>query len=101
MLLWKNADESDKFLFSLIAGLLEKHSYLIDLILDKDRPRLKDTSENIKQMAFTLSSGENLLVRLALDIWDGSGGVLWTELCHHLDERNFNLVIQTLIKLRR
>lgn len=100
MIYWENACELDKELFFIIAQLLKKHSYLLNFIFDAKKPRLKASSSEIMEWAEELSSGENLLIRLALDIWDGSGNVLLLEICKNLDEQNFNSILTTIKYLR-
>jgi len=45
-----------------------------------------------------LSSGEQLLLRVAFDIWNGGGGAKVGELLHTLDERNLRAVTDALLE---
>jgi hypothetical protein len=78
-----------KILFATNAGLLA-------LIFDRDHPRLRDEPEVIMAHLCDLSSGEYLLVRLALDLWNDSGGVHIQELISRLDPMNFANAVAAL-----
>jgi len=97
---WKNADESDKTLFKALSLLYGHNPDLLHYLLNPGLPRLNFSSKVIKHEALALSSGEELLIRVGLDIWDGSGGINFNELYQKLDNQNFQKVILVLIYLR-
>jgi hypothetical protein len=69
-------------------------------MLDKDSPHLATSPAEIKSYASVLSSGEQLLVHIGLDIWDSCGGIHFDDLYRKLDPINFQQVISVLLFLR-
>jgi hypothetical protein len=93
---WKNADNNDRILKRALSLLFHRNEKLMHLMLNPDTPRLMSTSELIKNHSLGFSSSEQLLVRIALDIWDGSGGIHFNELYENLDQRNFQKMLLVL-----
>jgi hypothetical protein len=98
---WKNASASDTKMFAAISISLKKHPHLINYLFEKHRPRLSDAAENILEASFALSSGENLLIQIALDMWSGSGGTNIYDMLTVLDDQNFVNVLSALLTLRQ
>lgn len=97
---WRNASEGDKILLNALSLLYSRNENLLHQILNPDMPRLIASSEEIKYHSGALSSGEQLLVRIGLDIWDGSGGINFCDIYQNLDDGNFQNTILTLLYLR-
>ena len=94
---WEDADSSDKILLRALSLLYSKNENLLHLLLNPDIPRLNSSARNIKKYSLALSSGEELLVRIGLDIWDGgSGGIFFNEMYEKLDAANFQKVMLVL-----
>lgn len=100
MLCWENVCPSDQKRLQAISILYGKHPDLLFYLFEVSRPRLKLPSEILKEYAQGFSSGEELLIRLGLDIWDGSGNALFREVHQILDPTNFQNAIKTLRYLR-
>ena len=100
MLFWKNACPSDKKTLEILLILFRKHPDLLYFLFVLDRPQLRLPSIVLKENSGVFSSGEELLVRLGLDIWDGSGQVLFKEIYQIPDPGNFNNILETLCYLR-
>lgn len=56
--------------------------------------------ERVEKMGH-LSSGEQIMLRLALDIWGGYGQVKIEDLCRRLDGDNFKRAMIALIEFRK
>ena len=97
---WKNPDESDVTLYKALALLYGHNENLLHFLLNPDHPLLRRSSEILKDDCKLFSSGEELLVRIGLDIWDGSGGIKFNELYQKLDDKNFQKVLCVLLYLR-
>jgi hypothetical protein len=97
---WITANTTDRFLLGEIETLLARHPRLLHLIFDKQRPQLREPSSAIIGRTRSLSSGEHLLIRLALDIWNSSGNVNILEPIHRLDHDNFHNLVTCLYRLR-
>ncbi len=96
---WKGASQSDRKRYAVIAGALERQPALLRLLFRADRPELSSPPEEISSHVGAFSSGEKILVRVALDIWSGSGDVLLMDLCR-LDPQNFRNAITAFIKMQ-
>lgn len=94
---WPDADSIDLKTLEKISNLLSGHEHLLPLIFNPKRSQLADTSENIKVQAGHLSSGEYLLVLLSLDLWDGSGNVLFKNVFRELDYPYLKKAIEAFI----
>lgn len=96
---WKTARPRDQRFQIVVTALFASNARLLALVFDRDQPRLRDEPENILTQARGLSSGEYLLLRLALDLWNDSGDVRIQELISSLDSTNFANAIGALWRL--
>ncbi len=87
--------------FEAIQLVFHKHPSLIDFMFEKNRKRLSDFPENLLKKAIAYSSGEYILIQVALDLWSGSGNVNLYDLLTTLDKENFKNVLNALILLRK
>ncbi len=85
---WSNATRDEKKRLIIIAKLLEKHPQFIEFVLDEAKPELRATPEELRHQAGCFSSGEQVLISLAQDFWNGSGETRITRL-NRLDSGNF------------
>ena len=99
MIRWPRATKTDDRLLSIIGHLCSQHLYLLDLLFDPNEPRLRRAPEELLEESVNLSSGEDLLVRVALDLWSGSGNARIWELVEVLDGGNFINVLKALFEL--
>lgn len=88
--------DGDRILFEALSLLYGRNEKLLHMLLNPDLPRLIVPSEVIKTGSQSLSSGEQLLIRVGLDIWDGSGGIHFNELYQTLDPYNFQKILLVL-----
>ena len=93
MFCWKTAEDFEWKQIEAISLALSKHSKLLEFLFEKDRPCLKRTPEELLEDASCFSSGEQILVRVALDFWSSSGGTKMLELMDTLDQGNFENVL--------
>lgn len=100
MINWKNASTSDQHLFTAIARLFRNNPQLLEFFFHPSEPQLALPCKKIKQASRSLCSADELLVRIALDIWNDSGVINFSEIYQKLDEKNFTNVILTLGYLR-
>lgn len=92
---WKNMTISEKQ-FHLAVNKLFANCDLLSFVFSAEHPRLRAEPEVILNEARGLSSGERLLVRLALDLWNDSGSVRIQELISRLDAMNFENAISAI-----
>lgn len=100
MFKWENACQTDIERLEIIACLLKKHPKLLHVLFDRNCPRLRLSLEEIKDMTGVLSSGEKVLIKMAMDIWDGHGGALFKEIYTVLDSVNFENTMDALKLLK-
>jgi hypothetical protein len=95
----KNAGKVEQKLFTAINYFLCRHPKLLDFVFDPKKPRLRKPPEKLLIEGRYLSSGEYLMVRVAMDLWSGSGNAKVYELIENLDPENFKRVLKAIIDL--
>ena len=100
MLDWQNANEEEQRLQSVFKLIFQNHSKLLDILFEPQIPRLKKEPKNILDEIGPLSKGEKVLIQVALDLWDGSGKVLFWDVVHYLDSRSQKAVFVGLEYLK-
>jgi hypothetical protein len=93
---WSPRLISENILLQAMCQLFKKHPNLLKFTFDPHRPELRESPDELLQQARALSSGENVLVRIAMDLWNQSGDVRLWEVIERLDTGNFHAVIATL-----
>lgn len=83
-----------------ISILMANDPKLLDFILNEKRDCLADSAENLKYEAGCFSSGEKILIQIALDIWDDCGGSRLGDVIHTLDSIRFEAFLRALEILR-
>lgn len=78
-----------------------RHPYLLNDFFEEEQPRIKRRPEKMLIWAQGFSSGETVLIKIALDIWSGSGNTYVWELLESLDKENFFHVLEGLVISRR
>jgi hypothetical protein len=101
MLDWRMAGRHERRMLEVLKLVFRNHSKLLTFLFEADHPRLRRDPAALLSEAGALSSGERVLVRLALDLWNGNVGVRIWELIEELDESNFDAVLLGLRHLRR
>ena len=96
----QDISEGDKQLFFILSNLYERHENLLHRLLNPDYPRLINPQITIEERCYGLSSGEKVLMRIGLDIWDASGGIHFNELYQDLDTFGFQKALMALLYLR-
>ena len=85
MLNWKNASNHDLKLLKAIKMLFGDDEKFLNFLFHPTRSKLSDSPENLKERMACFSSGEQLLLLVAMDIWGTYGGIhfddLYTKLC--------------------
>ena len=95
---WNKICPTDKSLLQAICILLDGHSWIRQYLFTDDFSELREDAEILKKNPF--SSGEKLLVTIALDVWNGSGGTRLDEIFHTLDERNYRNLLNAMAFIR-
>ena len=82
--------------FQSIELLLSKHPKILAELFDSHQARLKASADLILDQCRGFSSGEILLLRICLDLWNGSGNVKLCEIWNTLDSDNFERFVLSI-----
>ena len=93
---WKTASRDDKKRLTAISMILKNCPGLVDQIFDPNEPNLRTSPQALLRGR---SSGEKVLIGIALDLWNESVGVRVLEL-DALDLDNLQSVFSALNHLR-
>lgn len=83
-----------------ISILLANDPQLLDFLFTKDRRYLNGSPEDIIISMGMFSSGEQLLIRAALDLWSSSGSCSVGDIIKTLDDCRFESFLLAVEKLR-
>ena len=101
MLNWPGCGRHERRILEVLNLIFRNHTKLLDFLFEPGEPRLRLEPEHLLFNAGVFSSGEQILVRLALDLWDGSGNVRLWDIIDRLDDENYRNVLLGLRHLRR
>lgn len=97
MIFWKKATKTELKLLRAISIIFRKDTYLFLVFFDPDRPVLSDSIENLlKFSSEAFSAQQDLLFRVALDVWSGGGEACVWELIEYLDDERLKDVLEAL-----
>ena len=101
MLVWQGCGRHERRIQEVMNLIFRKHPGLLGFLFEEGRARLRREAELLLIDAGVFSSGEQILVRMALDLWNGSGNVRLWDIVERLDETNYHNVLAGLRHLRR
>lgn len=91
---WLNASENDFKTFESISTVFLNHKNLLDYFFEKKNPRIRLSSKKMIEIAQELFTDEEIiLIKVALDLWSGSGNAHVWEIVEMLDKYDFINVI--------
>ena len=79
-----------------ISILLANDPLILDLLFTEEDRRLRASPQDLISYASTMSSGQRLLVKAALAIWEGSGELDFGDLIDRLDPCRFESLLLAL-----
>jgi hypothetical protein len=100
MINWPEANVVERRLLQAISIIFSKSPNLLEFLFDPGCPRLRALPEDLLKESYDFSAREDLLVRVALDMWSGSGNAQVWELLEYLDSASLIFVAQALKLLR-
>ena len=77
------------------------HSKLLQFLFNDETARLRQEPRILLSSACGFSSGEKILVRIGLDLWNGSGDVKLWHIVESLNESTYENVLIGLRHLRQ
>lgn len=100
MISWTNAPAGDLKRLEAIRLATSAVPWLVDWLFHESKPELRLPSDRLKIEMGVFSGGEQVIARVAMDIWGCYGGTEIIELCR-LDDYNFKNVVKALTIFRQ
>jgi hypothetical protein len=100
MLLWKDCTQEEHRLAEIMYLLFKSYPALEKFLFQSRVPRLNEPPDVLLNQAGCFSSGEQILIRVALDLWSGEGGTKLSDIIHRLDDNNFTNVMAGIVYCR-
>ena len=93
---WKMAREYDRRVYAGICKVFRNHEYLLEGLFEKTQARLSSDPDLMIAKIAKYSDGEIVLIKVALDMWSGSGNVFVWQILETLDRSTFTNVLDGL-----
>jgi hypothetical protein len=100
MLNWKTCSTEERRLADIIHLIFKPYPELEQFLFNAKTPNLNEPPEFLLAQIGAFSSGEQVLIRVVLDLWSGEGDTPLFDIIHRLDDRNFTHVMAALLYLR-
>ena len=97
---WEGATKYEQRQYLAIAQIFQNNSKLLEFFFSLTQPRLSRPPEQILKDARVFSSGEQVLVSVALDIWDGSGATKLMDVFAKLETSQAANILKTLMNFQ-
>lgn len=101
MLNWKNTNRYQERMQETLNLVFRYEPRLLGFLFDEEKPVLRLDPDWLLLEAEAFSSGEKTLIRVGLDLWNGSGRVSLWDIIERLDVYNFQGVLAGLGNLRQ
>jgi hypothetical protein len=101
MLNWQRPGRHERRMMETLNIIFAGHSKLLEFLFDPESARLRQEPEFLLASAGGFSGGEQILVRIGLDLWNGSGDVKLWHIIESLDDTSYQNVLIGLRHLRR
>ncbi len=98
---WVEPGEHEVRLYEAISKVFLNHQYLLRGFFEERQPRISLAPEEMIQQSAGFSDGEIVLIKIALDIWSGSGNACVWELLEVLDKGNFLNVLKGMLMIKQ
>jgi len=93
---WKNARKYDQRVYAGICKVFRNHEHLLEVLFEKAQARLCSSPDRMIAKIENYPDGEIVLIKVALDMWSGSGNVFVWQILETLDRSTFTNVIEGL-----
>ena len=100
MLNWQGAGRHERRMQEVLNLAFQNHPQCLEFVFQKERARLREAPEELLRDFGVYSSGEQTLIRVALDLWCGQGRVHLWDILERLDLENYHHVLAGLRHLR-
>ena len=97
MIFWKKATKAEVKLLRAISIIFRDDTYLFLVLFDAEEPVLSDTIEQLLEFSGeTFSAKQDILFRVAMDVWSGGGEARIWEVLEYLDDKRLGNVLEAL-----
>ena len=93
---WKNSRASERRSYEGIRRVFSNHEHLLKGFFEETQARLSLSPDIMIEQTTGYSDGEIVLIKVALDIWSGSGNVFVWQILETLDKQTFMHVVNGL-----
>jgi len=100
MLNWKGPGRHERRMQEVFNLIFQNHPQFLEFLFEGERARLRLEPEELLIEAGAFSLGEQILIRVALDLWSGQGHVHLWDMVELLDDGNYHHVLAGLRHLR-
>ncbi len=94
-------NKNEQITVNAIRKLFSNTTYLFDFFLDDDHSRIRFRPDKMRWEIQDLFNDEQILIRVGLDIWSGSGDARVWELLEFLNDDDFEAAIGALLLVKR
>ena len=101
MLCWENPGRGGQRLMEVMNLTFQNHPQLLGFLFESDRPKLRHEASTLIREAGAFSTGEKILIRIALNLWSGHGSVCLWDIIEKLDQEDYQQVVLGLQYLRQ
>lgn len=101
MLNWKNPGRGARRMMEVMNLIFRNHPDLLRFLFHPENAELRQEAGWLWEEAGCFSSGEQTLIRIALNLWNSFGNVTLWDVIEKLDEENYHSVLAGLRHLRR
>ena len=98
---WVKARDSERLYYEAIARVFGNHPHLLKGFFEEQTARLSHAPDEILHLSQGFADSEIVLVKVALDIWSGSGNAIVWQVLEVLDGNNFRNVIHGLMMVKQ
>ena len=96
MINWKHASKDDLKRLKAIKIILDEHEKLLDFLFHPAKACLASSPESLKEKMRCFSSGEQVLLLIAMDVWGTYGGIHFDDLYTSLSDKSLKNCIKAL-----
>lgn len=97
----KQLSQNEQRTIRALQKLFSNNMYLLEFFLDDCQSKIRFRPDEMRWRAQGHSSGEQVLIRVGLDIWGGSGDAKVWELLEILDNDNFQATLESLLVIKK
>jgi hypothetical protein len=101
MLNWQSPNRHETRMMESLNLIFQKHPKLLEFLFAKDEAKLQDEPAALLYEAGVFSTGEMILIRIGIDLWNGQGHVHLWDVIERLDFENYSNVLLGLQYLRK